>query len=425
VFWIILINFNFFPDLKEQVNLCITYSIPIVHDNYIDDCIARNQRLPVDNHVIREFLVDVESRFLVKTDVPSNLDPRVQELINLLFDQREIDSSLVDLGMDVRRVHLITQDSIKEAFGVLKRLESKITPSPNQSPDEHEMELGGISGQFYDIIPHRGDRSVIKTIDTIKEKSKLLESLIDIEIAQRLMREKGGEEELNMNPIDVNYRKLRCELFPLERYRSEYRLIEDMVINTQSDAFKWDIEIDTVFEVIRAGESERFSPFKKLPHHRLLWHGSRTSNYIGILSQGLRIAPPEAPITGYFLGKGIYLADMVSVSGQYCRATVEKPYGLLLLCEAALGRTYQIAHGKFIGKEDLDEAGFHSVKCWGTKGPDTGYDSQTNDGVIVSLGREALTGVPVSELIHNEIVVYDEAQVNVKYIVKVKYHFKE
>ena len=30
----------------------------------------------------------------------------------------------------------------------------------------------------------------------------------------------------------------------------------------------------------------------------------------GILSQGLRIAPPEAPVTGYMFGKGVYFADM-------------------------------------------------------------------------------------------------------------------
>jgi poly [ADP-ribose] polymerase len=36
----------------------------------------------------------------------------------------------------------------------------------------------------------------------------------------------------------------------------------------------------------------------------MLWHGSRLSNFVGILSQGLRIAPPEAPKTGYMFGKG-------------------------------------------------------------------------------------------------------------------------
>jgi poly [ADP-ribose] polymerase len=35
---------------------------------------------------------------------------------------------------------------------------------------------------------------------------------------------------------------------------------------------------------------------------RLLWHGSRSTNFGGILSQGLRIAPPEAPVSGYMFG---------------------------------------------------------------------------------------------------------------------------
>jgi len=152
-----------------------------------------------------------------------------------------------------------------------------------------------------------------------------------------------------------------------------------------------------------------------------MWHGSRLSNYIGILSQGLRIAPPEAPVTGYFLGKGIYFADMISVSAQYCRSTKEQPIGFMLLCDVALGRAFQLAHGKFITKDDLDGAGFHSVKCWGTKGPDSGYDSQTPDGLIVSLGRETDTGVPVSELIHNEVVVYEASQVKVRYMLKVRF----
>lgn len=56
----------------------------------------------------------------------------------------------------------------------------------------------------------------------------------------------------------------------------------------------------------------------------LLWHGSRSTNFAGILKQGLRIAPPEAPVTGYMFGKGIYLADvsykqfLISCSSLHC-----------------------------------------------------------------------------------------------------------
>ena len=56
------------------------------------------------------------------------------------------------------------------------------------------------------------------------------------------------------------------------------------------------IYILQIFEIVREGESTRYSPFKQLHNKQLLWHGSRITNYAGILSQGLRIAPPEAPV---------------------------------------------------------------------------------------------------------------------------------
>ncbi len=52
----------------------------------------------------------------------------------------------------------------------------------------------------------------------------------------------------------------------------------------------------TVFKVGRDREEAAFTP---LHNRRMLWHGSRSTNFAGILSQGLRIAPPEAPVTGY------------------------------------------------------------------------------------------------------------------------------
>ena len=41
--------------------------------------------------------------------------------------------------------------------------------------------------------------------------------------------------------------------------------------------------------------------------------------------------------TGYMFGKGVYFADMVSKSANYCRTSKQDPLGLMLLCEVALG----------------------------------------------------------------------------------------
>jgi hypothetical protein len=76
--------------------------------------------------------------------------------------------------------------------------------------------------------------------------------------------------------------------------------------------------------------------------------------------------------------------SQVSVSAQYCRAKPEHATGYLLLVDSALGRQFQLAHGKSIGKEDLDEAGFHSVKCCGKLGPLAGYDITTYVEIPIS-----------------------------------------
>merc|ERR1712164_1531 len=63
--------------------------------------------------------------------------------------------------------------------------------------------------------------------------------------------------------------------------------------------------------------AETFKDFEHM-ERKLLWHGTRITNVCGILKQGLRIAPPEAPVSGYMFGKGIYFADACSKSANYC-----------------------------------------------------------------------------------------------------------
>ena len=99
----------------------------------------------------------------------------------------------------------------------------------------------------------------------------------------------------------------------------------------------------------------------------LLWHGSRLTNYVGILSKGLKIAPLEAPSTGYMFGKGIYFADMVSKSANYCLATQINNIGLVLLCEVALGNMNEKFHPDY-SAANLPE-GKHSTKGMGQNEP--------------------------------------------------------
>ena len=76
--------------------------------------------------------------------------------------------------------------------------------------------------------------------------------------------------------------------------------------------------VSDIFEINRPSEKKTFNT--KIGNNWLLWHGSGLPNFVGILSQGMRIAPPEAPVSGYAFGKGIYMADYAGLSIGYCRA---------------------------------------------------------------------------------------------------------
>jgi poly [ADP-ribose] polymerase len=142
----------------------------------------------------------------------------------------------------------------------------------------------------------------------------------------------------NLDPIDMNYEKLKCHMEVLDHDSEEFKQILLYVQNTHAETHNlYKLEIEDVFKLNRQGEEEKYKKYSCLENRKLLWHGSRLTNYVGILSQGLRIAPPEAPSTGYMFGKGVYFADMVSKSANYCFANSSNPEGLLLLSEVYLG----------------------------------------------------------------------------------------
>jgi len=125
-----------------------------------------------------------------------------------------------------------------------------------------------------------------------------------------------------------------------------------------------------------------------------LWHGSRLTNYVGILSQGLRVAPPEAPVTGYMFGKGIYFADIASKSAQYCKASKTNPVGCLLLCEVALGLPMEKYYADYNANLMTEE--YSSVKGVGRSSPQV--FEEVEEGVKMASGKIEPTGISNTSL---------------------------
>ena len=160
---------------------------------------------------------------------------------------------------------------------------------------------------------------------------------------------------------------------------------------------------------------------KDVGNRMLLCHGSRLTNYVGILSQGLRIAPPEAPVTGYMFGKGVYFADMSSKSANYCFTNPENNTGVLLLCDVALGECNEKLHADYYAS-NLPE-GKDSTKGLGRTAPKD-ENMVELDGMKIPMGPGEETNITGVYLQYNEFIVYKVEQVRIKYILRTKFHYK-
>lgn len=136
------------------------------------------------------------------------------------------------------------------------------------------------------------------------------------------------------------------------------------------------------------------------------------------MSQGLRIAPPEAPKTGYMFGKGVYFADVASKSVQYCRTDASNGYGLMLLCNVALGKTNDLIHSDY-NANNLPK-GLSSTKGCGYNIPDPKGDIAYEGNSKLAAGKIIRNEDKNGSLLYNEFIVYNVDQVELRYLFKIK-----
>ncbi|KAI4183168.1 MAG: hypothetical protein L6R41_005555 [Letrouitia leprolyta] len=367
--------------------------------------------------------------------IESKLPKQTQRLMELIFNQNHFNSVLEGIGYNANKLPLgkLSKTTLKQGFEHLNELASLIK-HPKLAQNKHEMSqdeaIEEYSNKYYSTIPHvtgRNPPPLINNQDVLRKEISMLDTLTDMEVANN----KKDAEEVNM--LDKRFKELNMdEMTPLEHSSKEYKALANYLVKSSGQAHGLRYRLEDIFRIQRTGEDERFetSEFSKLhkSDKRLLWHGSRTTNYGGILSQGLRIAPPEAPVNGYAFGKGVYLADISSKSAQYCQPGMSGNTGLLLLIEAELGKPmYEIPTGDSMAEEQAKKH-----KCISTLGVGRTAPQGWMDAEVVN---EVLKGVTMPDvekgigdnkaknangyLMHNEYICYNVAQLKLRYLFRV------
>uniref|UniRef100_A0A1I8JHE4 Poly [ADP-ribose] polymerase n=1 Tax=Macrostomum lignano TaxID=282301 RepID=A0A1I8JHE4_9PLAT len=359
-----------------------------------------------------------------KAEAASRLHAALQALLGMICDVQQMEDTVVEMRYDAKRMPLgkLTAAQIKAGFVALKAIEALVRGGHSSG-----QKLVSACNDFYTRIPHDfGMRvpPVIRSLEEIQAKADLLQALEQIQTALKVVSdgaEESGDSAAAEHPLDRCYRRLACDIEPVDSNSEEFSMIDRYLQTTHGPTHSlYTLSLGALFKVQRAPETARFR--SDLPNRMLLWHGSRLSNWAGILSQGLRVAPPEAPATGYMFGKGVYFADVSSKSANYLYATRSKPTGVLALCEVALGTSREL------NKADYEAAklpaGFNSVKGIGELTPNPSSSAeQLADGCKVPIGKLVASNLS-TVLNYNEYVVYNVNQLRLRYLVQVRFNFK-
>ncbi|KAJ6125820.1 hypothetical protein N7471_010313 [Penicillium samsonianum] len=294
-----------------------------------------------------------------------------------------------------------------------------------------------LSNQYFTTIPHVFGRErppVLSTGDQAKKELDLMLTLADMYIANEIMKQASAV--VGVNPLDQRFKGLGMKEMSLlnlsievDHKSLEFQELLDYLKNSSGATHRIHYKVIDIFRIERNGEEDRFNSSiyanLKSQNRRLLWHGSRSTNFGGILSEGLRIAPSEAPASGYMFGKGVYLADTSTKSANYCYSHSSGNMGLLLLCDAELGDPmHEIYHSDFNAGEHAKKAGKIATLGRGRAIPgdwkNAGSFNTALEGVRMPNVRSKVVEDDKASLMYNEYVVYDVAQIRQRYLFFVK-----
>lgn len=268
----------------------------------------------------------------------SALDPEIQSLVSYIYSEATnaltstVAAKITANGIETP-LGVLTIGQIERGEAILQDLYKAFQASKAHS------ELERLSGEFYTCIPHRigrtrsaVDAAVIDTMDEFQQKQETLQLMKD------MLSVNGDQSVLYDSQVDAQYEALRCTLAPIDRKSSTYRELEDFIVKSQIKTKT--IRVKNIYSVRRPDEWTAFDG--KVGSERLLLHGSRIKNWVGLLSRGI-LLPKIVVSMGVnrtdagWLGNGIYFGDAACTSAFYTTAG-KKGTRFMAIARVALGK---------------------------------------------------------------------------------------
>ncbi|AKF06746.1 WGR domain-containing protein [Sandaracinus amylolyticus] len=325
----------------------------------------------------------------------STLPPGVQSMLQYVYD--EATNALTSTVAAKITAHGIETPLGVLTIGQIERGEAILNDAFKvfeQRGTKAQAELSRLSSDFYSAIPHRLGRTRAEiqaaVLDSLEEFAAKQETL---QLMRDMLQVNGeGGSVLYDSEIDAKYKALNCEIGWIEPGTGPWKEIADYVERSQIKSKS--VKVRNVMTLKRAGEHDAFTD--GIGNHRMLFHGSRIKNWVGILSRGI-LLPKIVVSMGVkrtdagWLGNGIYFGDAACTSAFYT-SPGKKGTRLMSVARVALGKTAE-----------------YTKITYGLNGPPEGFDSC--HGVRNKPGTS-------SQFADDEYVVYRTQQQRLEYLVE-------
>ena len=310
-------------------------------------------------------------------------DPLCQDLVSFLLSvARQKIAENYDCEAEA-----LTQEMVDKAQACLSAIQSGMPVNDFNTKLE----------ELFQILPRkmnnvsswlaRSDADVSDLQDILSREQNLLDTLAGQVKANSVMKKASddGKQTTVLGAFDTTIRIATDD--------------EKKIVYNKLGSYK--NQVYQIYAVSNENTNKKFDAWKgNSAHTDLLWHGSRTENWLSITATGLCLKP-NAITTGHMFGYGIYFAPSPSKSAGY----TDK-----------LGSRWANGHG---GRAFLGLFEVHTGKSYMVKDHTYEYNSMNlsklhSKGDYDSLWADSSRGM----LRADEVIVYDDSQATIRYLVE-------
>jgi len=345
---------------------------------------------------IKKGYVD-QSRLVAETNITPNKKKEYLDINN------------PSIAQIVARLQAMARQAIKDNYTISSQNVTQVMVNEAQlilnnliNTDDIEL-FNKILVDLFKTIPRKMGKVKDYLAKTDKDYSEILQreqDLLDImkgQVVQHSIEEKDEDVETKVenNKTILDAMGLQFE----EVTQEELKMIKKELGEISNKFY-------SAWKVINLKTQERYEKFvanEKIKDQRLLFHGSRSENIWGIINSGLVLRPSKVVINGKMFGFGCYFAPKAKKSLGYTSLSGSRwsngnsNSGFMALFNVAYGKPYD-------------------VYSFDSKFYNLNYENLQK----MCPGANSLHAHAGSMLYNDEIIVYKEEQMTIKYLIELR-----